>query len=75
MGVAAAETFTPGEYTGVGHGLGGDLTVKVVFDETKIRSIEMVSHSETAGICEPALEQLPIHILESQSLAVGAMSE
>ncbi len=75
MGAALAEAaFTPGTYTGVGEGMGGDVTVSVTFSESAIEKVEVVSHGETKGICEPAIEQIPAAIVEAQSLAVDAVS-
>lgn len=74
-GTALAEiAFTPGVYTGVGEGIGGDVTVEVTFSELKIEDIKVVAHNETAGICEPALEQIPASIVEAQSLDVDTVS-
>lgn len=69
MGTALAElAFEPGVYTGVGEGMGGDVTVEVTFSETAIDEVKVVSHSETPGISDPAIEQIPAAIVEAQSL-------
>ena len=50
--------FVDGEYNGLGQGHGGDVTVKVVIADTKIASIEVVSHNETPAIyasCEQVM--------------------
>lgn len=74
-GCAMAEAlYTPGTYTGVGQGIGGDVTVEVVFTESAIESIKVVSHSETAGICEPAIEKIPAAIVDQQTLMVDAIT-
>lgn len=72
---ALAESFyIPGVYTATAQGGGGGVTVEVVFDETQIASVIIVEHSETAGICEPAIESLPDLIVEGQTLAVDAVA-
>ena len=44
MGTALAElAFEPGVYTGVGEGMGGDVTVEVTFSETAIDEVKVVS--------------------------------
>ena len=50
------------------------MTVEVIFDETQIASVTVVEHSETAGICEPAIESIPELIVEGQTLAVDAVT-
>lgn len=72
---ALAESFyLPGTYTATARGFGGGVTVEVIFDETQIASVTVVEHSETAGICEPAIESIPELIVEGQTLAVVAVT-
>ena len=72
---ALAESFyLPGTYTATAQGCGGGVTVEVIFDETQIASVTVVEHSETAGICEPAIESIPELIVEGQTLAVDAVT-
>ena len=58
------ETLGESEYIGVGPSeIGGEIKVKVTMDGDRIAKIEVLSHNETAGIADPALEQLSlIHI-------------
>ncbi len=72
----SAPEFVAGdnEYIGKGQGMGGTITVKVKLDGDTISAIEVLSHMETAGICEPALERIPAAILESQSAEVDTVS-
>lgn len=62
------------EYIGVGKGIGGELAVKVTMDGDRIAAIEVVSHGETTGICEAAIEQVPAAIIEAQSYEVDGVS-
>ena len=72
---ALAESFyLPGTYTATAQGCGGGVTVEVIFDETQIASVTVVEHSETAGICEPAIESIPELIVEGQTLAGDAVT-
>lgn len=71
---ALAESFyLPGTYMATAQGSGG-VTVEVIFDETQIASVTILEHSETAGICEPAIESLPDLIVEGQTLAVDVIA-
>ncbi|MCI8549227.1 MAG: FMN-binding protein [Lachnospiraceae bacterium] len=69
-----ANGYNAGEYTGTGNGNNGQIKVKVTFSDTEIESVEILEHSESAGICEPAIEQLPGQIISAQSFKVDAVS-
>lgn len=71
---AQAGTFTPGEYQGTGNGRNGSIEVEVTLSEDRIESVEIVSHSESEGISDPAIEKIPAAIVEEQSLAVDAIT-
>ncbi len=64
----------PAVFTGEGNGRGGTLTVEMTVDDGVITDLSVVSHSETAGICEPAIEQVTAAIVENQTLAVDIVS-
>ncbi len=66
--------YTAGTYKGIGDGRNGEIEVAVTVSDFEIESIQIVSHSETSGISDPALEKMPQRILEAQSLAVDAVS-
>lgn len=72
--VLAESFYLPGTYTATARGFGGGVTVEVIFDETQIASVTVVEHSETAGICGPAIESIPELIVEGQTLAVDAVT-
>ena len=61
---------------GTGTGFGGDLKVAVTVEGGTITAVEVLSHGDTAGVCDPALEKIPAEIVESQSadvdIAAGA---
>lgn len=73
---AAAEAALPadGVYTGTANGMGGALEVSVSVEGGKIASIEVGSHSETPGISDPAIEQIPAAIVAAQSTQVDAVA-
>ena len=70
LGCAGALAYTAGEYTATAQGNNGPVEVKVTFDADKITSVEVLSHSETPGICDPAIERLPAAIVDGQTLAL-----
>ncbi len=72
--VLPAMAYTAGVYTGEGQGNNGPVKVEVTFSEDRITDIQVTEHAETPGICEPAMERIPAAVLESQSLAVDAVS-
>ncbi len=57
------------EYIGVAQGFGGEIKVKVTMDGDKIAKIEVLSHGETAGICEKAFDSLPAAIIANNGTA------
>ena len=69
-----AGTYTPGTYTATGTGKGGDVVVEVEFDETSIKSVDVVSHNETRYVSDVALETIPAQIVEYQSLNIDSVS-
>lgn len=71
---STALAYTPGVYTGTADGHNGPMEVKVTFDAETITAIEVVNHTETAGIFEAAFETLPQQILQGQTLNVDAIT-
>lgn len=71
---AADSLFTAGTYTGEGEGYGGAMVVEVTVDADKILSVEVVEHSETAGISDPAFAKVPDEIVTGQTLAVDTVA-
>lgn len=67
-------SYTAGSYTGIGKGKNGNVEVKVEFDGSSIKSVEVIKNSETEGISEPAIEKISTKIVEQQSLAVDSVS-
>ena len=67
---AAADTVC----TGTAQGNNGEVTVEVAYGDGAITAIKVVSHSETAGISDKAISDMPGRIIDAQSLAVDAVS-
>ncbi len=63
-----------GVYEGSANGMGGAVKVAVTVSGGKITAVEVVEHSETAGISDPAIEQIPAKIVEAQSTDVDAVT-
>lgn len=71
---APAALFTPGTYTGVGTGMGGEVRVEVVLSADRIESVTVGENNETAGISHPAKERIPAAIVEAQGLKIDAVT-
>lgn len=71
---SAEGKFKAGTYTGTAEGKNGPVTVEVVLSADKIESVTVKEHSETTGISDPAIENIPGRIVEAQSTAVDGES-
>ncbi len=73
-GTALAEKapLTPGAYEATVTARNGDLTVRVTVAADAIEAVEVVSHSETVGVADAAIEGIPKDIVAAQSLNVDA---
>ena len=67
-------SYTPGTYYGTATGNSDGLWVEVVMTEDAIQSVKVIEHHETSGICEPAIEQVPVKIVMANSPYVDAVS-
>ena len=63
-----------GVYEGSANGMGGAVKVSVTVSGGKITAVEVVEHNETAGISDPAIEQIPAKIVDAQSTDVDAVA-
>jgi succinate dehydrogenase/fumarate reductase flavoprotein subunit/uncharacterized protein with FMN-binding domain len=64
----------PGEYLGIGSGMGGELIVKVKLEGSRIASVAVVKQNETTGISDRALEVLPGSIVKAQNTKVDTVT-
>lgn len=71
---AGAEGMTPGTYAAEAEGFHGAIKLEVTVDAEAITSIEVVEHSETAGIGEAALPVLVESVLEHQTTGVDSVA-
>ena len=66
--------FNAGTYSSEAEGHGGPLEIEVEFDDNEIISVEILSHNETAGIGDVAIERIPQSIIEGQTVDVDTVS-
>ncbi|MBQ2990887.1 MAG: FAD-binding protein [Clostridia bacterium] len=71
---AGALAMTAGTYEAEANGIGGAVKVAVTVSETAIEKVEVVAHSETPGISDPAIERIPAAIVDKQSLAIDTVA-
>ena len=72
---ATASAMTAGTYEAEAAGVfGSPVKVAVTVTETAIEKVEVVSHSETAGISDPAIAKIPAAIVDDQTLAVDTVA-
>lgn len=73
-GCSGGGKFKAGTYTGSGEGKNGPIKVEVSVDKSKIKSIKVLEHNETAGLSDPILKKIPETIIKEQSTEVSAIS-
>ncbi|MEG1878990.1 MAG: FAD-dependent oxidoreductase [Pseudoflavonifractor sp.] len=78
-GCAPKQTAQPagpkdGTYTAKAAGNNGDVTVEVTVKDGKVSLVNVKEHSETAGVSDLALSQIPQQIVDNQSLGIDAIS-
>lgn len=73
-GCSSKTGMKAGTYEATAKGFSGDLTVNVTVDSEKITGIEIVNETETPTIGSVALPMLVESVLDSQSIAVDAIT-
>ena len=73
LAAGVASAMTPGAYEATAQGRNADVTVRVTVSTDKIEKIEIVKHSETPGIGDLAVNELPAAMLSAQTAAVDAV--
>ena len=64
-----------GEFIGSANGKGGTpIVLKVTVDNGAVKAIDIVEHSETPGISDPAFAKIPAQIIDRQSFKVDSIS-
>lgn len=73
LAAGVVSAMTPGAYEATAQGRNADITVRVTVSADKIEKIEIVKHSETPGIGDLAVNELPAAMLSAQTAAVDAV--
>lgn len=73
LAAGVASAMTPGAYEATAQGRNADVTVRMTVSADKIEKIEIVKHSETPGIGDLAVNELPAAMLSAQTAAVDAV--
>ncbi|MCR5607272.1 MAG: FAD-dependent oxidoreductase [Treponema sp.] len=66
--------YKAGSYTAESMGKNGDVKVEVTFTENKISDVKILSHAETPGISDPAIQKIPEAIVAKQSTAIDVVT-
>ncbi|MDO4494080.1 MAG: flavocytochrome c [Clostridia bacterium] len=72
--VSAFADATPGTYIGTGNGRNGVLKVEVIFDNGVATEAKVVETTETQGISDAPIAQLPVKFVETQSLNLDTIA-
>ena len=70
----APAALAANEYIGTSSTSRGEMKVKVTMNGDKIANIEVLSSSETPGICDPAMNTIPKAIIDAQSTEVDTVT-
>ena len=73
-GAGGEQSFADGEFEGTGEGFGGPIKVKVVVEGGKITAIELLEHSETAGLGDTGAQAVIDSIIAEQKTDVDVSS-
>ncbi len=63
-----------GTFAGSGRGYNGEIRLEVTVTGGRLTAVDILSHGETPGIGEPALERAAARIIEAQSLDVDSVA-
>ena len=72
--VAALADAADGTYEVESAGNAPGMKISVTFEGGKIAGVAVVSHNETPGICDAAIERIPAAIVENNSVNVDAVT-
>ncbi len=70
----AQSALKNGTYQATANGNNGPLTVEMTVADGKIAAVQVVSHSESKGITDGAIKNIPENIVSGQTLAVDTVS-
>ena len=70
----ASGDYSDGTYEGTASGYASGLKVQVTISNGQISNVQVVSHNETPGFCERAIQTVPSEIVSAQSTNVDTVS-
>lgn len=68
------QKYKDGTYKGTGKGHGGDIEVEVVVKDGVIDQVNILNHSETDGISDPAIKEIPEMIKKANGSDITVVS-
>jgi len=74
VALVAVGVYAQSTYEGVAEGYGGEIRVEVTMDGDTIVAVEVLEHSETPGLSDPAINNIPQRIVENNSTDVDVQS-
>lgn len=66
--------FKAGDYTATAAGRNGDIKIRVLFTDSRIKEINVLESAETAGLGDVAIEKIAKKVIDEQTLAVDAVA-
>lgn len=73
-GCNSKSKWADGVYEGSAQGMNGAVAVKVSVEKGKISAVDIVSHEETKGVSDVAMERVPNSIIDKQKTEVDTVS-
>ena len=73
-GVADLESVEDGVYSGSADGYNGAINVEVTVESGEITDVRVLSHNDSPGISDPAIEEIPAAIVAGNTTEVEAVS-
>ncbi len=79
LSACATETEAPagvkdGVYTGTGFGRGGEIVAAVAMKDGRIADVKVVKHTETVGVSDKAITEVPARIVAGNSTNVDVVT-
>ncbi|HZK46579.1 MAG TPA: FMN-binding protein [Atopostipes sp.] len=72
--VADLDSVEDGVYSGSAAGFSGPISVEVTFEGGKITDVKVLSHSDSPGISDPAIEEVPAAMVAGNTTEVEVVS-
>lgn len=69
-----SKAMSPGVYNATSHGHHSEIKVEVNLTTDAIQSIKVVDEGETYNLADPALKNIPVRIIETQSIGIDVIT-